>query len=107
MKKYFMIFVLIFALSFLFCQNFSLEKISTTGYNNPFFTFNIWNSFECSFFAITDKLDVEYNNYVLEKKDGFPFLCLEKAQQYANKKLYKNGNVHFFVDLNPFLSLKL
>ena len=77
MKKYFMIFVMIFALSFLFCQNFSLEKISTTGYNDPFFTFNIWNSFECSFFAITDKLDVEYNNYVLEKKDGFPFLCME------------------------------
>ena len=32
---------------------------------------------------------------------------MSTSDSNAYGKLYKNGNVHFFVDLNPFLSLQL
>lgn len=64
--------------SMIFSQNFSLENISTTGYNDPFFTFNIWEKSECSFSAMLDTYNCDYFNFQIEKENYQMFVMLDK-----------------------------
>lgn len=100
MKRLLISFIIFNSVFCLFSQNFKMENVSTSGYNDPFFTFNLWPDEEYSFSSFQEELKISYGKFSIEKEGPFSYFVLtEKIPDFIiennseNKILVLSGMI--------------